>query len=335
MNKGHPHPQLNNIRLVMMMEKSEFERKINSLVPCPDQETTADLFALGQELGEESEYGSTQDILNSLSFISRHFDQEITQGVYEIIQYGSALPDEMVAAAVHMASRDCSPRQMAQAATNGELMCFHTPKDAEELSPLAVCTVCENGKSLTRYTRHFGGFDPKTALRSAQKCAHDRKITVTDALLSLTVDLKLNPTGGARKILARGDKAMTEMLDSCFDRYPVLAARLTFDTDRSQTAVEYNPLWLELHHQQEQLKTGTAPGMQLETIEESLTDRRDKMLEQRITEWAHKVLAAHEAGGMIDTVQIIEDIDRIIAEEFDHDPVLEESSCQQAEGLSM
>lgn len=251
MNMSQPHSMLNNKGMVMMMEKNDFERKINSLVPCPDQETTADLFALGQELGEESEYGSTQDILNSLSFISRHFDKEITQGVYEIIQYGSALPDEMVAAAVHMAGRDCSPRQMAQAANNGELMCFHTPKDAEELSPLAVCTVCENGKSLTRYTTHFGSFDPKTALRSAQKCAHDRKITVTDALLSLTVDLEPDPNGGARKILAHSDEAMTEMLDSCFGRYPALAARVTFDADRSQTAVEYNPLWLELRQQQE------------------------------------------------------------------------------------
>ena len=90
---SQPHSMLNNKGMVMMMEKNDFERKINSLVPCPDQETTADLFALGQELGEESEYGSTQDILNSLSFISRHFDKEITQGVYEIIQYGSPRRD--------------------------------------------------------------------------------------------------------------------------------------------------------------------------------------------------------------------------------------------------
>lgn len=233
------------------MEKSEFERQINCLVPCPDQETTADLFVLGQELGAEAKHDCVQDLLNSLSFISRHFDAEVTQGVYKIIQYGSALPDEMVAAAVHMACRDCSPQQMAQAANDGELMCFHTPKDAEELSPLAVCIVCENEKSITRYTTHFGIFDPEAALLSAQEYAHDRQISVTDALLSLTVDLELDLSGGARKILARSDEAMTEMLDSCFSRYPVLAARLTFDVDRSQTAVEYNPLWLELRQQQE------------------------------------------------------------------------------------
>lgn len=239
------------------MERTDFERQINTVVPRPDEDTTAALFALGQDLGEESGYGSTQDILNSLRFISRHFDAEITQGVYEIIQYGSALPDEMVAAAFHMANDpDCSPQRMAQAAESGGLMCFHIPATAEELSPLAVCTVCENGRSLTGYTTHLGEFDPETALRSAREYAHNRQVSVTDALLSLTVDLELNPDGGARKILVSGDPDMTQVLSAVFRRCPAVAARLTFDAGRGQTAVEYNPLWLELRRQQEPAHTG-------------------------------------------------------------------------------
>ena len=49
------------------------------------------------------------------------------------------------------------------------------------------------------------------------------------------------------------------------------------------------------------------------------------MLEQRITEWMRKVLAAKEAPGATDTYQMLVDIDRIIAEEFDHEPILPES----------
>lgn len=49
------------------------------------------------------------------------------------------------------------------------------------------------------------------------------------------------------------------------------------------------------------------------------------MLEQRITEWMQKVLAAQEAPGATDTYQMMVDIDRIIAEAFDHAPVLAEN----------
>lgn len=59
------------------------------------------------------------------------------------------------------------------------------------------------------------------------------------------------------------------------------------------------------------------------------------MLEQRLKEWMDKVLTAHEAAGMTDTFQMIVDVDRIIAEEFDHAPMLEESQGQQTAELSM
>ena len=141
-------------------------------------------------------------------------------------------------------------------ANAGRLMCFHSPKNMEELSPLAICTLTEDGQSRSFHTLHFCEFDPDVALRSAQQYAHDRQISVTDALLSLTTDMDLDSKGGARKILVSNDPDMTQALSAAFGRCAAAAARLTFDADRSQTAVEYNPLWLELRQQQESAQAG-------------------------------------------------------------------------------
>ena len=85
------------------MERKEFERQLHALVPQPDPEITAALFSFGQELGQEDNCDGVRGLLNSLSFVSRHFSAATAQGVYEIIQHGSAaLPDEMVAAAVYL-----------------------------------------------------------------------------------------------------------------------------------------------------------------------------------------------------------------------------------------
>ena len=201
-------------------------------------------------MGQEDNYDGVRGLLNSLSCASRHFSAATAQGVYEIIQHGSAaLPDEMVAAAVYL-ENGSTPQAVAEMADAGSLMCFHWPQGVEELSPMAFCVVTEGEQSRSFYTLHFGAFDPDTALRSAQQYAHDRQLSVTDALLSLTTDMALNSNGGARKILVSNDPDMTQALSAIFHRCPAVAARLTFDADRSQTMVEYNPLWLELHQQQ-------------------------------------------------------------------------------------
>ena len=49
---------------------------------------------------------------------------------------------------------------------------------------------------------------------------------------------------------------MTQALSAVFSHCPAVAARLTFDADRSQTEVEYNPLWLELRQKQEPVQGG-------------------------------------------------------------------------------
>lgn len=58
------------------MTKENFERQINALVSRLDVWTTASLFAFGQELMRPPEYDGVQALLNSLEFISRHFDAE-------------------------------------------------------------------------------------------------------------------------------------------------------------------------------------------------------------------------------------------------------------------
>ncbi len=243
------------------MERTDFERQLNALVPHADPETTAALFEFGQELGEEYEFDGVQDRLHSMSFVSRHFSSATAQGVYEIIRHGSAaLPGEMAAAAVYMENGSTS-QDAAEMANAGRLMCFHWPKNMEELSPLALCVVTEDRQSRSFHTLRFGEFDPDAVLRSAQRYACDRQISVTDALLSLTTDMVLDSNGGARKILVSVDPEMTQALSTAFGRCAAVAARLTFDADRGQTAVEYNPLWLELCQQQEQARGGMAQSM--------------------------------------------------------------------------
>ena len=233
------------------MDRTEFERRLNALVPQPDPAATAALFSFGQELSQDGVCDGVQELLDSMSFVSRHFSPATAQGVYEIIQHGAAaLPGEMAAAAVYL-ENGSTPQDVAEMADAGALMCFHWPRDMEELSPLALCVVAEGGHSRIFHTLHFGGFDPDTALRSARQYAHDRQLPVTDALLSLTTDMALDSNGGAKKLLVSHDPDMTQALSAVFQCCPAVAARLTFDADCGQTAVEYNPLWLELRQQQE------------------------------------------------------------------------------------
>lgn len=141
------------------MTKEDFEGKLNALVPQPDPEITAALFAFGQELGQEEACDGVRELLNSMSFVSRHFSAVTTQSVYEIIQHGSAaLPGEMVAAAVYLENGN-TLQDVAEMADLGMLMCFHCPRDMEELSPLALCVVTEGGHSRCFHTLHFGAFD--------------------------------------------------------------------------------------------------------------------------------------------------------------------------------
>ncbi|EOS57419.1 hypothetical protein [Anaerotruncus sp. G3(2012)] len=232
------------------MERNEFEQWINKLVPQPDPEITTALFEFGQELGQEGECFNVRALLTSLQFIARNFSERTLQGAYELIHYGSAaLPDEMVAAAVYLESGS-TPQTVAEMAEAGLLMCFHQPESAEESSPLAVCTVIEDGVSREFHTLHFGSFDPDAVLRLAQQYAQERQSSVTEMLLTLNEDMRIETFHIFNKLLVSRDPDMTRALSAAFSRCPAVAAHLAFDADRGQTVVEYNPLWLELRQEQ-------------------------------------------------------------------------------------
>ena len=195
-------------------------------------------------------------MLYSMSFISWHFSPATVQGVYEIIRHGlAALPGEMVAAAVYL-ENGSTLQDIAKMADLGMLMCFHCPRNMEELSPLALCVVTEGGHSLYFHTLHFGAFDPDTAMRSAQQCAHDRQLSVAKALLSLTTDMAPDSQTGAKNLLVSNDSEMVLALYRICFRCPAMAACLIFDADCRQTIVECNPLWLELRQKQEAVQGG-------------------------------------------------------------------------------
>ena len=212
------------------MKKEEFEQQIQAMIPRPSPETTADLYELGLEVLDVQ---GPQEVLAALDFISRNFDRSVLQSAYEIIQHGSAaLPGEMVAAAVFLQNGDTSAH-MAQMADVGHLMCFYTPREMGEVSPLAVCTVIECWKTSNFYSTRFGSFGPEETFARAKAYAKQRNVTVTQALQRVTVSEEIG----------RDMPGMAKALSDIFKRCPAVAARITFDVDQSRVSVEYNPLW--------------------------------------------------------------------------------------------
>lgn len=113
------------------MKYEEFDQQIREMIPQPSAAITDALYRMGVEALEDR----PQDLLIAFEFISRYFSVDVLQGVYEIIQHGSAvLPNELVAAAVFLQAGDTS-EHMAQMAKNGELMCFYSPREKGEISP--------------------------------------------------------------------------------------------------------------------------------------------------------------------------------------------------------
>lgn len=161
------------------MKYEEFEQQIREMIPQPSAAITDALYRMGVEALEEK----PQELLIAFEFISRHFRQNVLQGAYEIIQYGSAaLPDELVAAAVLLQAGD-TPEHMARMANDGELMCFYCPKEKGEISPLALCSILEDGKRFDYYTTKFGKFSAKDILARAKSCAEQCGGSVVDCFI--------------------------------------------------------------------------------------------------------------------------------------------------------
>ncbi len=99
------------------MQKKEFIRQLNELVPRPDPVTTEALY---------------------------RFDRE--WGAYEIIQHqNAAMPSEMFAAAVYLQAGR-TPAEVSGLAREGRLMGFFGPERPEEPSRIAACTIVESGQ---------------------------------------------------------------------------------------------------------------------------------------------------------------------------------------------
>ena len=120
------------------MQKKEFIRQLNELIPRPDPVTTEALYRFDRECAE-SEY---MDMLTALRVVARNFSEETLQGVYEIIQHqNAALPSEMFAAAVYLQAGR-TPAEVSGLAREGRLMGFFGPERPEEPSRIAGLYYC-------------------------------------------------------------------------------------------------------------------------------------------------------------------------------------------------
>ena len=236
------------------MKKEEFEQQIQAMIPWPEAATTTSLYELGLDISDES---GPQDILTAFDFISRNFDRSVLQNAYEIIRYGSAaLPGELVAAAVFL-QNGSTPNRMSRMADAGYLMCFHTPKEMGEVSPLAVFIVIENGKRKDFYSTQFGTFRPEDVLSRATAYAARQDITVTQALqcVSLSGEIGVD-LSEVQKLLTDRWPEMTAAMSDIFAHCPAVAARITFDADQGSVFVEYNPLWEKSRQPKQQDNSG-------------------------------------------------------------------------------
>lgn len=228
------------------MTKEEFEQQLQAIIPQLSPETTAALYEMGVDaLGEDG----PQDVLNTFDFIARNFDREVLQRAYEIIQHGSAaLPGELVASAVFLQNGD-TPEHMSQLAHDGHLMCFHCPKETGAASPLALCTIIEDGKTEHLFSMQFGGFEPDAVFSNAKEYARQQGITVAKALRHTSADGAVSTDlFETQKILIDRWPEMTQALAGIFNRCPAVAARIVFNVDQDNVTVEHNSLWEKSPH---------------------------------------------------------------------------------------
>lgn len=144
------------------MQKTEFIRQLNELVPSPDPVTTEALYRFDRECAE-TEY---IDMLTALRVVARNFSEETLQGAYEIIQHqNAALPSELFAAAVYLQAGR-TPAEVSGLAKEGRLMGFFGPERPEELSRIATCTIVESGQEQRFYTMDFGRVQPTACLEA-------------------------------------------------------------------------------------------------------------------------------------------------------------------------
>ena len=225
------------------MQKTEFIRQLNELVPSPDPVTTEALYRFDRECAE-TEY---IDMLTALRVVARNFSEETLQSAYEIIQnQNAALPSELFTAAVYLQAGR-TPAEVSGLAREGRLMGFFGPERPEELSRIATCTIVESGREQRFYTMDFGRFNPQHALKRAITYGRETGISATQAMARLTMDQPefAEKPGGPRCILDGLGSELTKALFQLSPACPAVAAHITCHADLGITEIAYHPLWLE------------------------------------------------------------------------------------------
>ena len=219
------------------MQKTEFIRQLNELVPRPNPVTTEALYRFDRECAE-TEY---IDMLTALRVVARNFSEETLQSAYEIIQnQNAALPSELFTAAVYLQAGR-TPAEVSGLAREGRLMGFFGPERPEELSRIATCTIVESGREQRFYTMDFGRFNPQHALKRAITYSREAGISATQAMARLTMDQPefAEKPGGPRCILDGLGSELTEALFQISSACPAVAAHITCNADLGITEVAY------------------------------------------------------------------------------------------------
>ena len=228
------------------IQKKEFIRQINELVPRPDPVTTEALYRFDRECAE-TEY---IDMLTALRVVARNFGEETLQGAYEVIQHqNAALPSELFAAAVYFQAGR-TPAEVSGLAKEGRLMGFFGPERPEEPSRIATCTIVESGQEQRFYTMDFGRFNPQHALKRAITYGRETGISATQAMARLTMDQPefAEKPGGPRCILDGLGSELTEALFQISSACPAVAAHITCNADLGITEVAYDRSVSEEHY---------------------------------------------------------------------------------------
>lgn len=221
---------------------------IRQAVPCPDAKTTETWHGYGLDMCREFSYDFLAAMMISFGFLKHNFSPDTVQNVYNAISCTTLLPSELVAAAVYIQNGKTAP-QVAVLAERGHLTCFHTPRSADENSPLGLLSVQENGNVKTFYTVDFGSFQPEKILLRARTFAKEHAIPVTNAVALLWNDKSSCPAkadDSSHRLFMANDPEMIRAMTAIFKTCPAVAAHITFEAEENRVQIDYNPLWREL-----------------------------------------------------------------------------------------
>lgn len=237
-----------NTQAKTYMSEQEFISRMNELIHTPSAETNSNLLDLANGLWFEMK----EDLYYAFSFVSRHFTAETLQNVYDLCgaKASCLLPWEIIGAAVYLQTG--TPGEEISEAEWRDFVLLPTVETVNAVSPLAVCTVRENGQETQFYTPHFGQIDPQKLLDTAIARAKETGTLAVERLQQMDYNLpeEVIHVIANKAVLGPGSRT-AEKLSQLMPSSPVTAARITMDVDSGIAAVEVNPLWEKLRDERE------------------------------------------------------------------------------------